>query len=235
SKNINLSYNPATGANYPSTDLVHLPYPTFGPVVENTNGAWSNYNGMSVVLTKRMSHRWQASGNYLLSVAKDGTPPPVSGFAVAPDLGGQYSLSVNDQRHRAVFNGIYQMGHGFQVSGLYFFGSGLRYATTWGGDLRGIGATAASTSRLRPDGTIVPRNNFVGAPVHRVDLRLQRRFQITGRAHIDGLLEVFNLFNHENYGSWATAESLVNYGQPVANTNVAFTPRALQLGFRMVF
>jgi hypothetical protein len=46
---------------------------------------------------------------------------------------------------------------------------------------------------------------------------------------------VFNLLNHENYGSWATAESLANYGQPVANTNVAFTPRALQLGFRVVF
>ncbi len=232
-RNINLSYNVATGANYPSTDVAHVPYPAFGPVVEILSGAWSNYNGLSLVFMKRMGQRWQASGNYLLSVAGDGTPPPVTGFAVAPDLGGEYGLSVGDQRHRAVFNGIYQIAYGFQLSGLYFFGSGLRFVNTWGGDLRGTGA--AGSARLRPDGAIVARNDFVGAPVHRMDIRIQRRFALGGRAHVDGLLEVFNLINHENYGSYATAQSVANYGQPAANTNVAYTPRAMQLGFRVVF
>ena len=36
---------------------------------------------------------------------------------------------------------------------------------------------------------------------------------------IDGLLEVFNVFNHENYGSYTTAESNANYGLPSQNTN----------------
>ena len=85
-------------------------------------------------------------------------------FPVAKDLGGEYSLAAGDQRHRAVFNGIWDIGYGVQVSGLYFFGSGVRRSTTYGGDLRNLGGTAVSEQRLRPDGTIVPRNDFVGRP-----------------------------------------------------------------------
>lgn len=233
SENINLTYNPATGANYRFTDPARLPYPTFGPVVQLQNGGWSDYHGLTLVLTKRLSNRWQASGNYLMSVAKDGTRPPVDDFAVADDLYNPYTHAVGDQRHRAVFNGIWQVGRGLQLSGLYFFASGPRYSTNWGGDLRGVGA--GGTGRLRPDGTIVPRNNLVGDPMHRVDLRLQQRFRFGASRSLDGLFEVFNLFNHRNYGSYATSESLSNYGQPTANENVAYTPRAIQLGFRLIF
>ena len=75
--------------------------------------------------------------------------------------------------------------------------SALRYATTYGGDLRNYGTGRGG--RLSPNGTVVPRNDFVGSPNHRVDLRLQRRFGV-GRARFDGLMEVFNVFNKENYG-----------------------------------
>jgi hypothetical protein len=92
----------------------------------------------------------------------------------------------------------------------------------------------ASTNRLRPDGTIVPRNGFVGRPIHRVDMRLQKRFAM-GRARLEGLLEMFNLFNHENYGSYVTNEASGSYGRPSANSNVAYQPRILQLGLRFAF
>jgi hypothetical protein len=144
-------------------------------------------------------------------------------------------LAITDQRHRAVFNGIWQLQYGFQLSGLYFFGSGERYDTRWGPDLRRIGGTRPGEHRLRPDGTIVPRNNFVGKPIHRVDLRLQRRFSLGGRAGIDGILEVFDAFNHANYGSYVTQESSRNYGQSQQVSNVAYFPRTLQLGFRFAF
>ena len=45
------------------------------------------------------------------------------------------ALSEADQRHRFVFNGIWEVGMGFQVSGLYFFGSGQRQETVCGGDV----------------------------------------------------------------------------------------------------
>ncbi len=82
----------------------------------------------------------------------------------------------------------------------------------------------------------MPRNNFVGDPIHRVDLRIQRRFGLGGRRGIDGMLEVFNLFNRANYGTWITDEaSTSSYLKPSTNTAIAYAPRMLQLGFRLEF
>jgi hypothetical protein len=233
-RNLNLSYNPATGANYPFNDISHLPYPNFGLVPTYYSDGWSNYHALQTAFTKRFRSNWQASATYTLSGYWDANGAPDVGFTVAPDLGGEYTLAAGDQRHRAVFNGIWELPHGLQLSGLYFFGSGLRYATSYGGDLRGVGT--AGTGRLRPDGTIVARNSFVGLPIHRVDLRVQQRMPLFGRSTIDGIFEVFNLFNHANYGSYTTVESLgASYGKPSQNSNAAYQPRMLQLGFRFAF
>jgi hypothetical protein len=238
--NINLSYDPVTGRNYPFNDISRRPYPAWAQVPMDIFDGRSNFHGLETSFTKRLSNRWQASGTYTLSGYWDGTPAPWSGvlnplpFAIAEPLGEQYSLAATDQRHRAVFNGIWQVGHGFQLSGLYFFGSGQRFATTYGGDPRNTGTTVGST-RARPNGTTVPREGLVGEPIHRVDLRLLRHFPLVGRAGVDGIFEVFNLFNHENYGSYTTAESNRNYGNPSFNPNIAYQPRMLQLGFRSTF
>ena len=53
-------------------------------------------------------------------------------------------------------------------------------------DARGL--EIASVDRMRLDGTIIPRQGFVGDPVHRVDIRLQQRIRSV-RASIAGLLE----------------------------------------------
>jgi hypothetical protein len=157
------------------------------------------------------------------------------GFATAPDLGGEYTLAVGDQRHRAVFNSIWQLPYNFQVSGLYFFGSGNRYPTQWGVDLRQIGSNRPNSLRLRPNGSIVERNSLVGDQIHRIDLRLQRRFNLFARTAIDGIVEVFNVLNHDNFGGYTTSEVNAAYGQPTRNENVAYAPRMLQLGFRVSF
>ena len=242
--NINLTYDPATGRNYPFADISRRPYPDWGQVLMDIFDGRSNYHGLETSFTKRLSDRWQASGTYTLSGYWDGTPAAWSGvanpvpFPVADPFGAEYSLAASatgaDQRHRAVFNGIWQAGYGFQLSGLYFYGSGQRFATTYGGDPGNTGTTVGST-RIRPNGTVVSREGLVGKPIHRVDLRLQRRFSRDGRARIDGILEVFNVFNHVNYGSYVTTEVSKNYGQPQQNTNPAYLPRMLQLGFRLAF
>lgn len=73
------------------------------------------------------------------------------------------------------------------------------------------------------------------AAMHRVDVRLQERVPLGRGVTIDGVLEVFNLFNHDNFGSYTTSESSPRYGQPNVNLNVAYVPRTLQLGFRLAF
>jgi hypothetical protein len=252
-RNMNLAYNAATGANYPFTDRTRLPFPEWGTVLGEFMVGRTNYHGLEMSFTKRLSNRWQASASYTLSGFYDSPGDPVFiqpdgrggvmwsplGFDVVNDIGDDYALANTDQRHRATFNGIWEMGYGFQLSGLYFFGSGQRFATNWGGDLRNLGTTADQgswgTGRLRPDGGVVPRNDLVGEPLHRVDMRIQKRFRLGGRVTADGMAEVFNMFNHENYGSYTTAVSNANYGQPSFNPNVAYQPRIVQLGFRFAF
>jgi hypothetical protein len=231
--NINMSFNPATGVNFPFSVVSSRPYPTFGTVAEYHTGGYSNYNGLQTAWTKRFSQHWQASATYTLSKLMDtGTP-----YSFNPDNSfnpfADYAPAVGDQRHRFVFNGIWSLPHDFQISGLYFFGSGEHFNNTYGGDLRNTGGWSAG--RLRPDGTIVPRDSFVGLPIHRVDMRLSRRFRLLGSVAAEGMFEVFNLFNHQNFGSYVTTESNKAYAQPQQSTALEYQPRMLQLGFRVIF
>ncbi len=235
--NINLSYDPVTGVNYPFTDISRRPFPDFGALAMNVMGGRSNSHSLQTGFTKRLSHRWQASGTYTLSWLYDSSAPAVSGtnvvpFKVAPDLGGEYSLGTTDQRNRGTFNGIWEVGRGLQLSGLYFYGSGQRFGNSYGGDLRLCGQ---GCDRLRPDGTIVPRNSFVGGSIHRVDLRLQQRINVSRKVSLAGVLEAYNLFNHENYGTYEVRESNAAYGLPIPNPSLVYQPRMMQLGFRVTF
>jgi len=92
-------------------------------------------------------------------------------FPVNAAFGDDYGLAVSDQRHRAVFNGIWEVGYGFQLSGIYFYGSGERFAVTSGAGVSTTLIGAAGSDRLRANGTIVERNSFVGLPIRRLDMR----------------------------------------------------------------
>ena len=206
------------GSIFPSTTSANDPFPLGLCQLDDEWGPGPTTMPCRRSFTKRYSDRWQASGTYTLSAARDARPRPLqwvgrpggingSGFETVPfptavDLGGEYTLSGRDQRHRATINTIVDLGYDFQLSGLYFFGSGQRWYTNWGVDLRDLGDRRPNELRLRPDGTIVPRSDFVGDQVHRVDMRLQRRFPLGGRAAIDGILEVFNVFDNANFGNY---------------------------------
>ena len=130
---------------------------------------------------------------------------------MAPDLGNDFTYGQDDQRHRFVFNGIWQVGHGLQLSGIHYFGAGIRATTNYGGDLRNTGA--GGSARLRPDGTIVARNSFIQPDQNKTDIRLQQRIPLGGRNSIDLIAEVFNAFNMENF-SLVTQESAANFNKP---------------------
>ena len=154
-------------------------------------------------------------------------------------MGGERSLSAFDQRHRAVFNGIWDVARGFQVSGIYFYGSGIRDQIVCGCDARGLQISSIDRLRLGDpqgsDGSIIPRNSFVGQPIHRVELRLLQRVPLRGKANLAGSLEVFNLFNRKNYGVYDLTETSGTFLQPQPTTNLSYAPRTVQLGFRVNF
>jgi hypothetical protein len=230
--NVNLTYNPATGANYPSSDVARRPFPEWGVVSMMTHNGRSEYQALQTALQKRLSNNWQASVTYTLASLKTADSRPVSGlefvpFPTSPDLGGEFGPSADDQRHRLVFNGIWQVGRGFQISGLHFMAAGIRMETFYGGDLRNTGGEFSQ--RLRPNGTIVPLNALFAPAQNRTDLRLQQRIPLPGRAAIDGIWEVFNMFNRANY-TLGAQESASDYLQPI---NGQF--RSMQFGFRLTF
>jgi hypothetical protein len=133
-----------------------------------------------------------------------------------------------------VLNGIWDIGRGLQLSGLYFYGSGMRTGVSCGTcQVRDTGSSGGT--RRRDDGSVIARNSFVGTPLHRVDVRLQQRIRLGGRRSIDGILEVFNLLDHANYGSFTTDVDSPLYGTPVYNADTAYAARAAQLGFRIAF
>jgi hypothetical protein len=247
SQQVNLTYDPTTGANRNFNVVATRAFPTWGVVNFEMLEGWSNYHGTDVTLTKRFSNNWQMNATYTLAYFRDAYPfrdqwsigddgivarRPI-GFPLARDLGGEYTLAATDQRHRATINGVWELPYGVQLSGLYFFGSGERRSVDTGADRRGVGSQGEE--RLRADGTIVERNSLVGDPLHRVDTRLQKRFGLGGRATIDGIWEVFNVFNHRNYGSYVTDESNARFGLPSFNAALAYQPRMMQLGVRFAF
>ena len=245
--NQNLTYSAATGDNIPFSNIAARPYPYWGFVNGEYMQGWSNYRALETSLTKRFSHNWQLAANYTFGTLWDSTGDPCQtvrgadqsiscmpiAFELRQDVGGEYTRATTDQRHRAVVNGIWDIGAGFQVSGIYFYGSGQRTAVTCSCPARDTGTGGAS--RRRDDGTFIARNSFVGDPIHRVDTRFQKRFSLGGTVSVDGILELFNVFNRANYGSYTTNIDSAAYGQPVFNSNVAYGARAAQLGFRLSF
>ncbi len=258
-RNVNVSFDPVTGAPMPYSTRSTRPFPDLGLAVLRFTDSYTNYHGLETSFTKRFSDNWQLSGTYTLSGTWNYFPLPlnpgcqfpfngVTGTCNTPlpvpvvqDYGDEYTLSaaggqatIPDQRHRGVINGIWQLPGGFQLSGLYFFASGERREVTYNGNLRNSGSAPEIPNRLRPDGTIVPRNSFVGDQLHRVDMRVQKRFNVGGIS-IDAIAEVFNLFNRRNFGSWVTDEASAAFGGPQPSSLVEYQARQGQLGIRIAF
>ena len=251
---VNLAYNPATGSNYPFSDRTRKPFASSGwdSVAMSLTEADDNYQALQMAFTKRMADNWQASATYSLSGQEAFQRAPIAPGCSQPftvSASGGFACDVSfplhpalveewydfgAQRHRLTFNGIWQLPYAFQVSGLYIFGDNGKATPTTGTDVLQTGATTGPTSRVRADGTLIERNSFDRGSLSRLDMRVQRRFTF-GRVSLDGIVEVFNLFNQENYGSWVENESNARYGQPSDNPNIAFKPRVLQFGFRTAF
>ncbi len=88
---------------------------------------------------------------------------------------------------------------------------------------------------------ITKRDAFYGRNVYRADSRLQEKIKVTERYRVIVAAEVFNLFNHSNYGNYNTTVNSSSYGQPLSTTSAAtgvpveWRPRSLQFLARFEF
>ena len=197
----------------------------------------SELHALQTAFTKRYSNRWQASATYTLAGLWNAESSRSRGSRACRSRRSPTSAvsggSQDDQRHRVVFNGIWQVGYGFQVSGLHYFGAGNRRRPT-------TVATCASSARaarrvcvrtaLSSRATASPsrgrtRPTFVCNSECRCPDRLARRDR-----------RAFNVFNRERLRR-AVQESSANYGKPASGqyrTGQARLPLDLLIDTRQV-
>lgn len=217
-----IDYNPlvpSLGANRRPEDLGGVPL-TSAPILQYTSFAGTWYKGLTVAVSKRFDSRYQFLVSYTLSKAEDASTDYQSAFIPQSNGAGrdpsdptglprgfnpedERGPSLQDQRHRLVASGLYVLPAEVQVSSIITIGSGRPYNILAGVDLNGDGDGGAfppDRARSTPadQASSVRRNAGTMPAQATVDLRVMRRFPV-GRVKVDGIFEVFNLFNRTNY------------------------------------
>lgn len=262
----NLFYDPATGYNRnPSTGR---PNPGYSQVLTFISEGHRDQTQVAAGLTRRLRNNLQAGATYtfMFSMHDDGGIGYTSPGANNPmdPVDGEYATAAAFQRHTVRGYGMYQWRWGLATSLVYSYGSGNRYAasisatpygktgtnrlnlTNAGGATQAIVVPAGVADRFDGPSTInsgevIPRNALLGLPLHKFDLRITEDIKLGGSARATLIGEVFNLFNHANYGAYNTTLSATNaaitarFGQPQSTTGNAYVSRQAQLGFRVSF
>lgn len=182
----------------------------------------TKYDGLLVSLEKRLSHRSQFRASYTLSksfnYANDDQIPFSNGPIDPNDLQREYGPTPNDQRHRFVFSGTFDLPYEFRLAPIYTMASGVPMdilvpdgSSRIPGLQRNAGGrlfhTAAELNafiaQVNASGVLSPtplvsNDARFNDSFSSLDLRLSRAFKIGERVKIEPIAEVFNLFNVTN-------------------------------------
>jgi hypothetical protein len=231
------------------------PDPAWGEInwVETTGHAENLL--LSSSLTRRFKNNVQGSVAYTFTFFnKDDFDNPFGTIAANNqfDLDGDYSTTNFYQRHTLRGNAVVTLPWDVSLSGIFLYGSGNAFGTTVvgtpynkpGTNRLNIGAPitipAAVLDRFAgpaviATGTSVPRNALMGLPINKVDLRVTKTVRLGATTKLQGIAEVFNVFNHDNFGSYNGQVNSATFGQPVQNPSNTYRSRTGQLAFRIQF
>src|SRR5262249_9079716 len=167
------------------------------------NESRSSYQGASFALNRRLANEIAFSGSYTISKTSD----DASDFDEQPqdpyDLRAERSVSANDQRHRFVFSGIFDLpfgdeeergGVGAKIFGnvetapILIIGSGRPVDPLVGFDANHNGAFPLSSRPLSFSRNILHTSNQV-----ELDLRVLKYFRVGEHGKLDLVAESFNL------------------------------------------
>jgi hypothetical protein len=241
----NLFYDPETGYNK-HPNRFGRPVSTLGGLVYRFSHGKSESLSLSTGLTRRFQNNFQAGVTYTLMFFRRDTNSGNAGFNGATDnnfcLECEFGRAGDFQRHSLRANGIVRLPWEFSLAGSYIYGSGNYFNASYSQNPFGQGGTrlipvpgASFGSLVGYDGSVLPRNSFHGKPIHKVDLRLSKEVALFGTLKLAGIAELFNVFNHANFGSYATTLNTSNFGQPVQNVATTYAPRSAQLALKLSF
>jgi hypothetical protein len=249
----NLQFDPNTGYNIAPTAATR-PDPNYGQIQWLESTGKSDYAALQTGVTKRYAANWQAQASYTYMFYFNDNTTNFQYQGNNPfDPDADWARSTDFQRHTLRVNALWRGPWGINTSGAYLFGSGNYYATTIGANP--FGPVAPGTNRFvtvpivvpesardRFDGPatfavgdLVPRNALKGLALHRVDFRLAKDIPLPYGMSVTGIWEVFNVFNHKNYGAYQSVLNNAGFGDPRQNLLNAYQPRIMQLAFRVQF
>ena len=233
----NLFYDPATGFNK-NPAVAGRPHPDFTQFgYYESNGKADNLS-LATEFTRRFKDNWQFGLTYTLMFFRRDTGTGTQAFGGTAnnpfdiDLTQEWARAQDFQRSTLRANGIYRMPWSITVAGTYAYGSGSYFPTRWAGDPLGANT---GVNRTRPDLTVVPRNELKGKSIHKVDIRATKEIKLPGDMRLSGIAEVFNVFNHANYGNYQILVNTSTFGQPVQNSSNTYMPRSAQFAFKLAF
>jgi hypothetical protein len=226
----------AANATRPFTMFLGVPVRN---VLVSTNAGNSEYNALSIGVSKRFGNRYTFASNYVFSSAIDSVTDDHLGANpndFSDVIGAERAPSDFNQRNRFVTYGTVNLPYQFELTGVATLASGLRINPLTGVDNNGDGNTTD-----RPFG--FERNSFSGASHKRLDASLVKKIAIQSLAEnmrLEIRADVFNLFNNSNfyrfnntYGNGATPAA--SFGRPLSGISSVDPGRQIQFGARFVF
>jgi hypothetical protein len=161
----------------------------------------------------------------------------IGGSGYGNDLYNPFDVTFNRRdsgidHHKVRFNGLWNVGMGFNVSGVWQFLSGDYSSFTSGlNPLGGYG-----NNRLRADLSFVPLSTFKNEANSQLDVRVAKDFRLRGTAKVTLSAEVFNIYK-DAINSYDLRENSRTFMQVTAIRSITGRDpiRSGQLAFRVSF
>jgi hypothetical protein len=267
SRNINQPVDGVRPYTALSSSSPILPGAPLGNITQVESSAFSSYNALWVAATERLRHGLQVDASYTFSKSLDTNSLNSLGFAVqdAYDIPNEYGLSDFGARHRFVLSAIYQLpgrGHwltrGWQLAAIVQSQSGnpvniVTSTSTINGlpntvrpDVTGPISIIGSVDQWFDPAVFVAVNRFgtlgrnvvIGPAFHNTDLSIVRNMNVGGRARAQFRMDVFDLFNHPNFGPPGNVVGSPTFGKITRTrfpTGEAGSSRQIQLAVKLSF
>lgn len=232
SRNINVFEHPTLHVPL-DPNVAGRPYPAFLDITRYETWGRSRYDGLQVGFNGRRVQSWfDVGGSYTLSWAKGHTNANRFGTVNNPfNPEDEYSYLTTDQRHRFLTSGTAYLPWKITVSSIFFAGSKkpLAIGTSLDPFRTGSGRWLDATGKVLPkNGERMLKNDY------KLDLRLVKAFGFR-RVQMQGIVDVFNALNTENWGSYGTTFGTSTYLVAGSSTNLFYQPRQIQFGVRATF
>jgi hypothetical protein len=253
-RNINLTPSGNTLADgRPIFSGTGLEYPGFGNIISAESVGQSNYNGLNLTLTKRLSHGIELFGTYTWSHALDNAPEQNnidSGAFYLSDPTNRrrdYGNSLTDRRHVFNANAVWTPTVNSQSRLLRYLASNNTLALAFNaqsGEVFNLasnkvlnGDTSTPATFQRP--LFAGRNTLNAPSTVQLNVRYTRLIPISEKFKGEFFGESTNVFNHTNVTGINATAKVDAAGNITSPASLAWTSaldhRLIQLGLRLVF